>query len=255
MRRRLAALLGTLILLPALGAAIAPAHAQAMTLAVDSSLAPAVAEIARLYEAGHPGVQLVLESAPAGVLLEHIGRGLKAGLLISADLDTLARGGSRRLLEAVPPRVVATNAIVVIESATRRVPLRELGDLAAPSVLRIAMGRLSSVPAGRDARQAIDARRLWPALQRKILVTDDVAEVLAAVARGDADAGFVYRTDAIAVPGVREAFAPDSPTPVQHAAALVAGGTQDTLARDFLAALGAEPARAVFQRRGFGLPP
>ncbi len=243
-----------LVLLGGVGAAM-PVRAQTLSVAVDSSLVGAVEEIARSLETAQAGLKLTLTAAPAGDLLEKIARGLKADLLISADLDTLARGASRRLLVAEPPRVIALNDIVVVESATRRVPLRDLDALAAPEVLRIAIGRLSSVPAGRHAREAIDVRRRWPALQNKMLVTNNVDEVLAAVARGAADAGFVYRTDVIGVAGVRVAFAPESPVPVQHAAALVAGSAQEALARQFLVALTADPARLVFQRRGFQLPP
>jgi molybdate transport system substrate-binding protein len=233
--------------------ALPPAFAQTLTVAVDHSLAEAVRALARGFEAGRAGVKVQVEAGASGVLLEKIAEGPKFDLLVSADLDTLARGTDRRLLAAGPPRVLAGNAIVVVAPAGSQ-GLQRLSDLARPEVLRIAMGRVASVPAGRQAREAIDAERLWSALQRKMVYADSVQAVLDMVARGEVDAGFVYRTDVPAGGSVRMAATPETPTPVRHAAALVAGSRQESLARDLLQALAAPAARAVWQQRGFTPP-
>lgn len=233
-----------------------PALAQTLNVAVDSSLADAVAEIAHGFEAGHPGLSIKLDIAAAGLLLEGIaqrkGPGAAAALLVSADTETLLRGSERRLLAGGAPRVLAGNAAVLIVPAARSGTVHRLADLAEPAVLRVALARSTSVPAGRHAREAIDAERMWPALQRKIVVADSVAQVLQWVTRGEVDAGFVYRTDV--TEGVRVVQSLDSPTPVRHAAALVAGGGNEALAREFIEALAAPAAAQVFARRGF-LPP
>ncbi len=252
--------LSPLRLLPLLLFAIAvalpvPARAQALSVSADSSLAEAVRELARAFESTHAGVTVTLDSAPAGVLLEKLARGSKFDVFVSADLDTLHSGASRRLLSPGPPRVLAGNTIVLVVAAGAAAAPQRLADLTRPEVQRIAIGRVASVPAGRHAREAIDVERQWPALQRKVVFADSVAQVLEMVVRGEADAGFVYRTDAAAAAGVRVAFTPESPAnPVRHAAALVAGSAQEALARDFLAALAAPAARQVFARRGYVAP-
>jgi molybdate transport system substrate-binding protein len=233
-----------------------PAFAQTLHVAVDSSLADAVAEIARGFEADHRGLAVKLDIGAAGVLLEGIaqrkGPGAGAALLVSADTETLVRGTERRLLAGGAPRVLAGNAVVLIVPATRSGPIHRLADLAEPAVLRIALARTASVPAGRHAREAIDAERMWPALQRKVVFADSVAQVLQWVARGEVDAGFVYRTDV--GEGVRVVQTLDSPTPVRHAAALVAGSDNEALAREFIETLAAPASAQLFARRGY-LPP
>jgi molybdate transport system substrate-binding protein len=242
----------TLLLLAIVLALPAPARAQALAVAADSSLAEAVREVARAFESTRTGVTVTLDVAPAGLLLEKLASGSKFDVFISADLDTLQRGTDRRLLSPGPPRVLAGNAIVLVVAAAAAPGPQRLADLTRPEVQRIAMGRVASVPAGRHAREAIDVERLWPALQRKVIFADSVAQVLELVARGDVDAGFVYRTDATGVAGVHIAFTPESPAnPVRHAAALVAASAHEALARDFLAALAAPAARQVFVRRGY----
>lgn len=245
-------------LLPTLALVLSalPAFAQTLHVAVDSSLAEAVAEIARGFEAGHRGLGVKLDIGAAGVLLEgiaqHKGPGAAAALLVSADTETLVRGAERRLLAGGPSRVFAGNAVVLIVPLSRSLPIHRLADLADPAVLRVALARSASVPAGRHAREAIDAERMWPALQRKVVVAGSVAQVLQWVARGEVDAGFVYRTDV--TDEVRVVQALDSPTPVRHAAALVTGSGNDALAREFIEALASPASAQLFARRGF-LPP
>ncbi len=233
--------------------ALPPAFAQTLSVAVDQSLAEAVRELARGFEAGHAGVKVQIEAGASGVLLDKIAEGTKFDILVSADLDTLARGTDRRLLAAGPPRVLAGNAIVVVAPAGSQ-GLQRLSDLARPEVLRIAMGRITSMPAGRHAREVIDAERLWSALQRKVVQLDSMGAVLELVVRGEVDAGFVYRTDVPAGSPLRVAITPETRNPVRHAAALVAGSRQESLARDLLQALAAPAARAVWQRRGYTTP-
>ena len=235
-----------------------PAAAQTLNVAVDSSLAAAVTEIAHGFEASRPGVTVKLDAASAGLLLEGIaqrkGPGAGADVLLSADTETLARGAERRLLATGLPRLLAGNAVVLVSPATRSTPLQRLSDLAKPEVLRVALARSATVPAGRHAREAIDFERMWPALQRKVVLADSVEQVLQWVARGEVDAGFVYRTDAEGAPGVRMGQVLDSQNPVRHAAALVAGSPHEALAREFIELLASPAAAQTFARRGF-LPP
>ncbi len=254
MRRLLTTLLFLLTALPAL--------AQTLNVAVDSSLAAAVTEIARGFEASHPGVGVKLDAASAGLLLEgiaqHKGAGAGADVLVSADTETLARGAERRLLSPGLPRLLAGNAVVLVAPAARSATLQRLADLSRPEVLRVALARSASVPAGRHAREAIDFERMWPAVQRKVVLADSVEQLLQWVARGEVDAGFVYRTDADGAAGVRVVQVLESPTPVRHAAALVAtlgaGSAHEALAREFIEALASPASAQVLARRGF-LPP
>jgi len=232
-----------------------PALAQQITVAAAASLTEAMRDVARAFEATRPGVGVELQFAASGVLLQDIANGKPADVLASADADTLARGIQRRLLLADAQREFATNTLVLIVPTDRSSPVQRLQDLARPEIRRIAMGRTATVPAGRYARQAIDALRLWPALQQKIVAGDSVRAVLEAVAKGDADAGFVYGTDvALAGKRVRVVQTLSVQTPIRYPATVVAASRQPALARDFVLFLNQPPARAVFALYGFGAP-
>jgi molybdate transport system substrate-binding protein len=233
----------------------APAWGQAPTLrvAVASSLADAVREIATGFQAARAGVVVRLDVAASGELLEQLAQGAPWDVLVSADADTLTRGVERRLVQPDSAREFATNALVLIAPVASTLKLQRLTDLSQVDVQRIAMGRVASVPAGRQARQAIDASRLWPSVQRKIVPADSVRHALDLVQRGDVDAGFVYRTDAMSAGArVRVVQVLAGHTPVRHAAAVTAASRQAALAREFVQYLRSDAARAVLVRQGFG---
>lgn len=232
-----------------------PAAAQQLTVAAAASLTEAMQEVARAFQAARPGLSVDLQFAASGVLLQDIANGKPVDVFASADTDTLARGVQRRLLLAETQREFVTNALVLVVPTDRSSPVQRLQDLARPEVRRIAIGRIATVPAGRYAKQAIDAQRLWPALQQKIVFGDSVRAVLDAVASGDADAGFVYSTDvALAGQRVRVVQTLALTTPIRYPAIVVATSREPALAREFIAFLNQPPAQAVFRRYGFGAP-
>lgn len=239
----------------AFATAATPLMAQGLVVASDSSCIEAMNAVARDFEAGHQGLRVKVQGGAAGALLEQIGRGMTADVLAGADAVTVELGEQRRLLRSDARNAFATNALVLVVPASLAVPVQRLSDLAQPEVTRIAMARPTSVPAGRYAREAINAQRLWSSLQRKVVIAEDARAVLDLVARSDAQAGFVYASDVAAVAArVRVVETLATASPIRHLATVTAGSQSPALASEFVAYLRSEPARSVFKRYGFGLP-
>lgn len=249
-RATLAWLAALPLLLPVL-----PAAAQALVVATDTALAPAMAEVARGFEAARPGVSIQVVPGAPGALLSRMAQDQAVDLLAGADAETAALGVRRRLLQPELRSMFAGNALVLVVPASLTLPVQRLSDLARPEVVRVAIGREAVEPAGRYAREAIDAQRLWPALQRKVVLVDSVREVLALVAAADVEAGMVYATDAATAAGrVRVVQTLATTTPVRHLVHVSSGSLQPDLARAFADHLRSDPARQVWQRYGFALP-
>lgn len=229
------------------------AGAATLQVAAASSLAEAMPALAQAFEGGHPGVTLKLSSGASGALLEQLAQGAPVDVLLSADADTLARGVERRLLQADSVRAFASNTLVLVLPAASVLPVQRITDLALVEVQRIAMGRAATAPVGRYARQAIDAARLWPALQRKIVPADSARHALELVVRGDVDAAFVYGTDARSAGNrVRLVQTLAGISPIRLGAAVAASSKQAALAAEFVLFLRSDAARAVLGRLGFG---
>jgi molybdate transport system substrate-binding protein len=111
------------------------------------------------------------------------------------------------------------------------------------------------VPAGEYARQALHKAGVWDKVEGRVVGGIDVRATLQFVARGEAEAGLVYRTDArdqtkvhVAVevdPGLHE--------PIRYPLVLLRREPMKEAARRFYDYLGSEKSAAAFERAGFGV--
>lgn len=244
MKRLIAALACSLPLLAA---------AQQLTVSAAASLTDAFKEIGPRFEASKPGVTVRFNFAASGVLVQQIAQGAPVDVFASADQDTMDRGAVQKLIAADTRRDFAANALVLVVPADS--PVQRVADLTAPAVKRIAVGKVASVPVGRYTQQALGSAQLWSALSPKLVFADNVRQVLDYVARGEVEAGFVYRTDAgIAKDKVRVAATVGGHTPITYPAAVVADSRQPALARDFVGFLHGAEAQAILAKYGFARP-
>lgn len=227
-----------------------------ITVAAAASLHEVVAELDSLYRAGHPEVAVRATFGASGALRQQIEQGAPVDVFISASerhVDALQRAG---LVDARSRRTFAGNELVLIVPASAPAAIRGFGDLASPSVRRVALGAAASVPAGEYAEQALRSLGLAGAVRRKAVYAQNVRQVLAYVERGEVDAGIVYRTDALASSRVRVAAAapPASHAPIAYPLVLVARGAHPDEARAYAAFLLGPRGREVLARRGFRVP-
>lgn len=180
----------------ALAAAACIAQAGEITVSAATSLTNALREIASEYEARNPGSKVALNFGASGALLQQIARGAPVDVFASADQETMDMAVAQGLVAAAGRRDFTANTLVLVVPADSRLALKKLADLRQPGVRRIALGNPASVPAGRYARQALQAAGLWSEIEAKAIHTSNVRQSLDYVARGEVDAGFVYATDA-----------------------------------------------------------
>ncbi len=118
------------------------------------------------------------------------------------------------------------NALWVVVPPQVGAAPRTLKDLAGAGVQRIALGNPDNVPVGRYGKGALEAAGLWPSVRGRIITTQNVRQSLDYVARGEVDAGFVYATDAQAMPDrVRRAFAVPVPGRIAYPLAVTKAST------------------------------
>jgi molybdate transport system substrate-binding protein len=229
--------------------------AQQLTVSAAASLADAFKEIGVRFEAARPGVTLRFNVAASGVLVQQIVQGAPVDVFASADAESIERGVQQQVLDAATRRDFARNALVLIVPAQDAAAVSALEDLRRHEVRRIAVGKPATVPVGRYAKQALDSAGLWSVLEARLVFAENVRQVLDYVARGEADAGFVYRTDAASAKGsVRVVLSVSGHAPVTYPAAVVRDSRQPALAREFVAFLAAPEAQAILAQHGFDKP-
>ncbi len=217
-----------------------------------SSLQDVLPEVARAWErAGGPPVRLSFDATSR--LAPQLFRGAPADVFISADVDWMRWLEENGTVDAASVRPVVTNRLVFVVPPGTAFGPREVRDLEDPDLDRIALAG-EDVPAGRYAKAALESAGLWEAVQGRIVRGGSVRGALEWVARGEADGGIVYRSDALAESRVRVAFEfprGGSPT-VVYPGAVVAGTSSAGAAEAFLAFLQGPDAASIFAASGFG---
>jgi len=224
-----------------------------LTVSAAASLTDAFNEIGRAFEAHNPDTDVQFNFAASDALVQQLAAGAPIDVLATADQDSMDKAAAQKLVEPATRSNFARNTLVAIVPADNtRVP-EGLPDLERADVERIALGNPASVPAGRYARDALERAGHWPAIEAKVIYTQNVRQALDYVARAEVDVAFVYATDAaIRKDRVRVAFTVATEVPITYPIAVVAGGSAE--ARRFLDYVLSRPGQAILARYGF-LPP
>jgi molybdate transport system substrate-binding protein len=121
---------------------------------------------------------------------------------------------------------------------------------------RLAVADVTSVPAGKYAKAALETLGAWPAVSDQLAQTDHVRAALMLVSRGEAPLGIVYGSDAKADASVRvvAVFPAASHPPIIYLAAVTTASASPGDAKAFVSRLTSPEGRAVFAANGFALP-
>ena len=163
--------------------------------------------------------------------------------------DELRDGG---LVEE--PQIFATNRLVLIVPADNPAGIDSLEDLDRDG-LRLVVGA-EGVPIGDYTRSVLEDAGHTDLLGRVVSNEEDVKGVVSKVTLGEADAGFVYATDArAAAEGVRTIELPPAiQADARYPVAVVSETDQADEAGEFVELLLSDTGREALAEAGFGLP-
>lgn len=225
-----------------------------LLVAAAASLSNALPEIAQQFARDCHCVeaaQMRFSFAASGTLVQQMVQGAPVDLFISADTESMALAQKKGV--AAESLTFARNMLVLIRPKGRNT-VTELASLKKlPDGARITLGNPAFVPAGRYAREVLQADGLWMPLESRMVLAQNVRQALDYVARGEVEAGFVYASDAaLLADKVVVAQELRHAPPVLYPAALALPGTgKQALANRFLRYLREAPAQAVLQKYGF----
>jgi molybdate transport system substrate-binding protein len=229
-----------------------------ITVFAAASLQESLDAIADLWSQ-RSGQTVVVSYAASSALARQIEQGAPADIFVSADLEWMDYLQSRRLIDpATRVRLARNQLVVIVPVGTGTVALALEADALEKALGpqgRLALAETVGVPAGRYARQALEALGLWPTVADRRAEADSVRAAMAFVARGEAPLGVVYATDAKVEPRVRVVaeLPASSHAPIVYPAARVAAA-RAARADGFLLFLSGPEARAVFEHAGFDPP-
>jgi molybdate transport system substrate-binding protein len=185
----------------------------------------------------------------SNALSAQIRQGAPADVFASANTAIPQQLYDEGLVEK--PVVFTRNALIMIVPKANPARLHSVYDLRHDGVKLVVAA--PGVPVGDYTRTVLHNLGLDSALSNVVSNETDVREVLAKVALGEADAGFVYTTDArtvrgkVATIGIRWSAQPI----VQYAVAVVRSSSHKAAARAFVAKLLRPTAQKQLQAAGF----
>lgn len=161
-----------------------------LTVLAASSLTDSFTELAELFEAEHEGVDVKLSFGSSTTLAEQVTQGAPGDVLATADLESMAIADDAGVLHG-DAEAFATNRLVLVVPADNPAGIHGLEDLAGTDWVRC----VADAPCGKVSDAVLADHRI-EADPASLEV--DVKSVLAKVTAGEADAGLVYATDALA---------------------------------------------------------
>lgn len=213
-----------------------------------ASLADVLGEVE--HEVWSPaGLEVAVHYAGSRMLGRQIARGAPADIIVAADPEVVAELVVAGLVGREYTLPMATNRLVVVG--------REGARFTSPEGLvtadRIALADPALAPAGRYAREWLEARGLWASLADRVVPVRDVRAALVVARSGHVSLALVYATDATSA-GVPVLWkVPPEETPgIEYEAALVRSDRPQ--ARRAFEWLEDDRVGRIFARHGFGPP-
>lgn len=234
------------------------ASPQEITVFAASSLTDAFTELADAFEAQNEGVEIILNFAGSSQLAAQLSEGALADLFAPANpiqMQTVMDAGR---IEAGSEKLFVSNRLAVIVPIDNPANITALEDLAQPGLQLILA--VEGVPVRQYTDQIVAAlptdfqTRFYDNL---VSEEDNVRQVAAKIALGEADAGTVYTSDVTPdiASQVRQIPIPDAQNVVAtYPIAPLTDAPSPTLAKNFIDFVLSDEGQAILVRWGFGPP-
>jgi molybdate transport system substrate-binding protein len=225
-----------------------------------ASLTDAFMEIGDQFEAANDGVTVTFNFAGSQALRTQIEEGAPADVFASANKTEMDALVSSSFVTADAPQVFLSNRLVVILPAENIAGVETLEDLAMSGIKIVLAAK--EVPVGKYARQGLELMdgQFGMGFKDRVLANvvsneDNVKQVVAKVQLGEADAGIVYTSDAVAAPGLKTITIPAELNVIaDYPIAALSQSAHADLADAFIDFVLSPDGQAVLQKWGFSPP-
>ena len=219
-----------------------------ITVLAASSLTGTFTELGKKFEDEHSGVTVKFAFDSSATLAQQATGGAPADVLATADTDTMEGAKSA---QASTPQVFATNVMVLATPQSNPANISSFSDLDKPSVKFVVC--VPTAPCGKIGQALLDQNHITG---KPVSQEVDVKSVLAKLTEGEADAGIVYTTDAVAagdqvtslpIPGASQQL-------TSYPIVTLKQSEHADLAQEFVDLVTGSTGQQVLEQAGFGKP-
>jgi len=239
-------------------ASMTAASPMELVISAAASLQDSLLAIQPVYEKEHPAIKLSFNFGASGTLQKQIEQGAPADVFISAGAKQMKTLVTEGLINSSDQSNLVSNDLVLVVPNDSKIKfdVNSCTELLKAAFKNVAIGIPETVPAGLYAQETLKYLNIYDKLTPKLVQGKDVRQVLTYVETGNADAGFVYRTDAMTSKKVKVVLtiAQRAFEPIIYPEGVVKETKHVTEATDFYKYLQGSEAQAVFLKNGFKLP-
>lgn len=217
-----------------------------ITVSAAASLTETFTELADAFTEEHPGVEVALVFDSSGTLADQATEGAPGDVLATADLASMDRASDA---QAEEPRSFATNDLVLVTPAGNPADVTGIESLDDESVTYVVC--VETAPCGGLSQTALDDAGIT---HEPASLERDVKATLSKVVEDEADAGLVYRTDALAEGEAVETFELPEDLSTEYPIVRLDQSTNPSAADAFIDFVLSEAGAEVFEDAGFGTP-
>lgn len=231
----------------------AQAQPETITIAAANSLKDALRKILPLFETEHRNINVRVIYGPSQTLRSQIEQGAPVDIFLPSLFEEIDQLEAKGLIIQGTKRAFAATSLVLITGTTLPAPIRSIHDLQTIPIRRLAVGDPKTSSVGKVAAQFLTYSNLAPKLKSQYILGEHSRAVLDLVAKGEAEIGVVYRTDAISHSGVRilDTAPIGSHTPVRYGVAAAWTAQNISAAGDFIEFLLSPSIQTLLQEFGF----
>jgi molybdate transport system substrate-binding protein len=158
------------------------------------SLKESFNELGGIYE-HRTGTKITFTFGSSGELEKQIEAGAPVDVFASAGEKEMDELQAKNLIDRATRADFARNSLVLVVPGGSKLKVQSFSDLEKSGVTKIAIGNPKTVPAGQYAEQLLRNTQIWPKIDSRLILAENVRQVLDYVAREEVDAGIVYATD------------------------------------------------------------
>jgi len=224
-----------------------------LNISAAASLKEAMTDIQTEFNKVKPNVTLTVNFGASGSLQQQIEQGAPCDMFISAGQSQMKALDDKSLLLENTKKDLVKNDLVLV--GPKDTTLTGLSDLTGDKVKKIAVGEPASVPAGKYADEVFTTLGIKDAVASKLVFAKDVKEVLAWSTSGNAEAGFVYKSDALSSKDVKiiETIADDKHSPIAYPVGIIKASKNPDVAKAFEDFLFTDTCKKIFEKYGYGI--